>query len=90
VTVTVRYLGQGRRAAGRPAEEIEIEAGCTTTALLRMLAERHPDLRGLLLTEKGEPRPSTLLFVGEDQVDTSDRILRDGDRVTVLTPMAGG
>jgi molybdopterin converting factor small subunit len=90
VTITVRYLGQGRRAAGRSVEEIETEAGCTTAALLRTLVERHPALRGLLLTETGEPRPSTLLFVGDVQAEPGDRTLSDGDTMTVLTPMAGG
>jgi molybdopterin converting factor small subunit len=90
LSVTVRYLGQARRAAGKAVEEIEIDSGLTISALLRTVAERHPGLRGLLLTETGAPRPSTLLFVGDVQAETGDRPLCDGDTVTVLTPMAGG
>jgi molybdopterin converting factor small subunit len=89
MTLTIRYLGQARGAAGRSSETIQAEDGCTAAALLRALADRHPGLRGLLLTAAGEPSPSVLVFVGDDQAETTRR-LRDGDAVTVLTPMAGG
>jgi molybdopterin converting factor small subunit len=90
MTLTVRYLGQSQRAAGGAVERVRAEDGCTPAVLLRMLADRHPALRGLLLTETGEPRPSTLLFVGDVQAETAAQPLQDGDTVTVLTPMAGG
>ncbi len=89
MTLTVRYLGQAKGAAGRAVEAVEAADGCTAAALLRALADRHPALRGLLLTAAGEPSPSVLVFVGDAQAETPRR-LRDGDAVTVLTPMAGG
>jgi molybdopterin converting factor small subunit len=90
--VAVKYLAQVRQAAGCPAEAVELEGGCSLGELVRRLAERHGDpLRRLLLGPAGAPHDSLLLFVGEEQVRCeSGRELRDGDVVTVLTPMAGG
>jgi len=38
----------------------------------------------------GGVQPAILLFVGDEQVGPETVPLRDGDVVTVLTPMAGG
>jgi len=90
MTVTVRYFGQAQRAAGVAVEEVSAADGCTAEALLRLLAERHGEaLRRLIVTDAGRARPSTLLFVGAAQVEATAP-LRDGDAVTLLTPMAGG
>jgi molybdopterin converting factor small subunit len=87
--VEVRYAAQVRQAAGRAAEVVELDAPCTAAELVVRLAKSRAALRGLLLAEGGGPQRALLLFVGEEQVDV-DRPLRDGDVVTVLSPMAGG
>ena len=87
--ITVRYLGQAQRAAGRAAEVVDAADGCTVAAVLHTLAGRQAALRGLLLAADGSPRPSMLFFVGDEQC-AADRALRDGDVLTVLAPMAGG
>jgi molybdopterin converting factor small subunit len=89
--VEVRYAAQVRHAAGRAAEVIELEGPCSAAELVARLALSRPALRGLLLGEGGGLQPSLLLFVGDEQVDPGGaRPLRDGDVVTVLSPMAGG
>jgi molybdopterin converting factor small subunit len=90
--VAVKYLAQAKQAAGCPAETLELGDRCTLRELLRRLAERHGEpLRRLLLGPAGAPSEALLLFVGEEQVRwQTPRELRDGDAVTVLTPMAGG
>jgi molybdopterin converting factor small subunit len=88
--VEVRYLAQVRHAAGRAAEQVELEGPCSVRELVTRLAEaRGLPLRGLLLDGRGSVQPALLLFVGDEQVDAA-RPLRDGEVVTVLSPMAGG
>jgi molybdopterin converting factor small subunit len=87
--ITVYYMAQIKRAAGCGSETIEITAG-TLREFLRALGEKHDaTFRGLLLDDAGDPRKSLLFFVGEDHADLS-HLLKDGDTVTVLAPMAGG
>jgi molybdopterin converting factor small subunit len=89
--VEVRYVAQLRHAAGRAAEEVEVDSPCSAGELVARLAQAREALRGLLLDEGGRLQPALLLFVGDEQVDAGDgRPLRDGDMVTILTPMAGG
>ena len=86
MSVTVRYAGQARDAAGVASESLEADS---IDALLRVLAERRPSLKPLLLGEDGRPRPSLLVAVGDAQARL-DAPLRAGDVVTILTPIAGG
>jgi molybdopterin converting factor small subunit len=90
--VAIKYLAQAKQAAGCPAETLELDGRCSLRELLRRLADRHGEpLRRLLLGPAGTPSASLLLFVGEEQVRwETPRELRDGDAVTVLSPMAGG
>jgi molybdopterin converting factor small subunit len=89
--VTVRYLAQLRQAAGCTAETIDLDAPCSPQELLLRLADRHGDGFRQLLLDRGQPQPSLLLFVGEEQVrGDASRQLRDGDEVLILSPMAGG
>jgi molybdopterin converting factor small subunit len=89
--VEVRYVAQVRHAAGRAAEEVELEGPCAPRELVVRLAQSREELRGLLLDEGGAVKPALLLFVGDVQVDPGDpRPLREGEVVTILSPMAGG
>lgn len=90
--VTVKYLAQAKRAAGCAAETLELPGGCLLCELVQRLGERHGEpLQKLLLGPGGRPHEALLLFVGEEQVRAdTERELRDGDVVTILTPMAGG
>jgi molybdopterin converting factor small subunit len=87
--VTVEYLAQLKRAAGCAAEQVDFGGG-TLAELLRQVGDRHDDaFRSLLLTAELQPQKSLLFFVGEEPA-ALDRPLRDGERVTILAPMAGG
>ncbi len=92
VKVTVRYLAQLKRVAGVGLESLEAPADCRLPGLLEQLCRRHPAaFRAMILDQCGQPQPSLLLFVGDEQVRGSEeRPLHDGDCVTLLTPMAGG
>lgn len=83
--LTVKYLAQLKRAAGIASEEIEVEAGCTVSSLLAMLARRAERTVGRFYS------PALLVFVGEDLArPEAERPLQDGDVITLLPPMAGG
>ena len=88
MSVTVRFCGQAREAAG----EAPLTSVATRVAeLLKELAAKNDALRPLLLRADGSPSPSLLVVVGDEQVRVDDpRPLKAGDVVTVMTPIAGG
>jgi len=92
MTVTVRYMAQLRTAAGVAGEAIDLDGPCTASDLASDLATRHGDaLRRLLLGADGQLSPGVLVFVGDVQVGQGENIsLKDGDVVTLLSPVAGG
>jgi molybdopterin converting factor small subunit len=90
--ITIHYMAQLKQAAGTPAEQVILDAPCTVGELVRRLAEQHGEpLRRLLLDGQGGLQPTNLFFIGDEQVQPSDcAALKDGDVVTVLSPIAGG
>lgn len=90
----VEYAAQLRAAVGRQADEIELPDGSTLAELLEHLAshcgraaEPH------LLNDQGQVRPSLLLVLNDSAVFPSQAagtVLRSGDRVLLLPPIAGG
>ncbi|MBQ16874.1 MAG: hypothetical protein CMJ65_07090 [Planctomycetaceae bacterium] len=93
MNVTVEYAAQVKQVAGIGSESIELAAPCTIAELARQVAERHGGpLSNILLDGEGAPRRSILVFLGEDQVrwDDDSTLVRDGDTVTLLSPVSGG
>jgi molybdopterin converting factor small subunit len=90
--VAVRYRAQLKQAAGSAGEQVEVPSPCSIEELLTHLAGRHgAALRGLLFDAAGKRQPTILVFVGDVQVAPGEAAqLRDGDVVTLLSPMAGG
>src|SRR2546425_209675 len=82
--LTVKYMAQLKQAAGAPQEILDLKAGGSVQAALQALASRHGEhLRWLLFDARGNVHSAILLFVGEEQV-AADRLLRDGDVLTLL------
>jgi molybdopterin converting factor small subunit len=90
--VAVRYLAQLKQASGRPGEQLEVPSPCSIDELFSQLAQRRgPALRDLLLDAAGRRQPTILVFLGDRQVAPEESAqLREGDVVTLLSPMAGG
>jgi molybdopterin converting factor small subunit len=88
--VTVKYHAQARAAAGVGSELVE--GAATVQAVLEKIGQKHGDpLKSMILTTQGLPHPSILLFVGDEQVrGDSERSLRDGDILLMLSPISGG
>lgn len=89
MNVGVRFLAQLRQSAGRAAERLDLDGTPDVAALVRALAANDARLAGVLLTPDGRVQPTLLLFIGDEQV-RPDRPLRDGDEVTLMTPISGG
>lgn len=75
-----------RLAAGR--DEIELD-GTTAGALLMSLEERHAELRGWILDERGRLREHVNLFVN-DAPGTLESAVGPEDQVHVLQAISGG
>jgi len=92
IRISVRYMAQLKQGAGVTCEEIALSAPCSMRDLLLALADRHgTSLRSLLLTADGSLQPTILVFVNDEQVSANDGpALKDGDIVTLLSPIAGG
>jgi molybdopterin converting factor small subunit len=90
--IAVKFQAQLKQAAGTACEQIDIEPPCSVRQLVLQLTERHGrGLQQFLLDPSGRVQATVLLFVGDEQVRSEDRVaLQDGDVVTVLSPMAGG
>jgi len=90
--ITIQYGAQARTAAGTASESVEVEPGCGLRELIRQLAARHGQpFRELMLEHDGQPRPSNIAVVGEEMVRWNEpRPLRDGEVVTILSPISGG
>lgn len=88
--IHVSYMSQLRRLAGKGSEVVDLNEGGRLADLLCRIAEVHgPEFRAIALDADGKPHLSLLAFRSEEQL-AADEILADGDRVTLLTPMAGG
>jgi molybdopterin converting factor small subunit len=90
--LVVRYLAQLRDAAGVGAETVETAAAPHAADLVRRLADAHGGrLRSLLLNSANDVQPTILIFLGDEQIRAEQPVQwRDGDVLTLLTPMAGG
>ena len=92
MTITVQYETLFKRAAGTSSEQVDVDEPCRVEDVLQEVAGRHTEtLRPLLLDATGDVRPSVMIFVGDRQVTASDSpMLRDGDIVTLMSPISGG
>jgi molybdopterin converting factor small subunit len=89
MNVAVRYLAQLRQRAGCSAEQLALPGPCTVAEAVSELAARREPLRGVLLDAGGSVQPTILVFVGDEQVGR-DHVVRAGDELTLMTPIAGG
>ena len=79
------------RAAGG-TREVEVE-GRTVGEALASLRGTHPSVAHLILQESDEPRRAVALFLNDEDVRTLGRLeapVADGDRLSVVLPVAGG
>ena len=90
--VTVNYTAQAQDAAGTASEHVDLSDGQTVRDLLVKVSEQHGDrLRTVLVGGDGKPHGAVLVVVGYEQVRANDpRGLKEGDVISILTPISGG
>jgi molybdopterin converting factor small subunit len=90
----VQYMGQLRTAAGRSEEQIELAEPTTLAALLKQLASRlGAGAAPHLVTAAGHAQGGLLIVVNGSAIaapHSAETVLRTGDVVTLLPPIAGG
>lgn len=86
--IRVDYFAQIRRKAGVETEAVDMPDGATAVEVLKAV-EHGQEFQDLLFDDRGLLHP-TILFMINDLPAPPDQPLRDGDRVQVFSPVAGG
>lgn len=73
-------------------EELILEVGEDQTLhdIIRLVGIRLDNRERRLLLEEDQSVQSNLLIVVNDEMVTNNETLKDGDKISVLMPMAGG
>lgn len=92
--VRVIYLGVVRQKTGKTEEEYELADKSSLKDLLVKVSERYPLLKDIVggLSE-GHADPTLLVTLNEHSIKISESdntILKDGDRVMLMTVIGGG
>jgi molybdopterin converting factor small subunit len=79
--VSVTYCGPARSFAQTSRESIELSPSATLDDLLNTLSKRHGDLMP----------SSILIFIGDEQIAAASPVpLKEGDQITLVSPISGG
>jgi molybdopterin synthase sulfur carrier subunit len=81
VRVKVLFFAQIRDALGRRDDTIDLEDGCTVEDAVVLLRKR-PEWRTIASLP--------LRFAVDERVVGGEHVLRNGDRLALLTPVSGG
>lgn len=79
--ITVRYLAQARELAGTREERLESPSMMHVQEVISRIMETHPKLR--------EMQQSTRIIVN-GRITDENVLLKDGDQIAILPPIAGG
>lgn len=92
--VRVTYHAQIRSVVGRSSDELELPEGASVLALLSQIADHNPEpVRGHLFATSGAIRPSLMVIVNnspQPHESAAAAMLKDGDAISLLPPIAGG
>lgn len=85
------YGPLGRFAREHTPERVFPEPVALPEVLSAFLADCEPAAREIVFDAQGRVRPSLLVLVNDAQVSrTAPPTLKDGDKITLLTAIAGG
>ncbi|MCF8885607.1 MAG: sulfur carrier protein ThiS [Aigarchaeota archaeon] len=91
--VRTKYLAAMREFTEKPGEEIELPENATITTYIEEILKRYPEAKKYLLSNDGKLRDGINVAVNGDVVPRSryeQTLLRDGDEVVIIPPIAGG
>ena len=91
--VKIEYSAQMKKSIGHAVEEMDLPESTTVQDLVVKIATREGEpLSSFLLDATGQLGGSILLFLNDEQVLWAGpgAALKDGDVLTIATPIAGG
>ena len=94
--ITVQFLGQARQLSSIDHVTLHVEEGASVDELIPHLLTKSPDGLDVILCERSEDkkpqlRRSVMAIRNNETIDPSTRdLLKDGDELSLLPPMAGG
>ncbi len=81
IRVKVLYFGQTRDASGRGEEEFSLADRASLQALLALAKTKHGKL---------EKFDESMQIALNEEIAKGDELLKDGDEVALIPPVAGG
>jgi molybdopterin converting factor small subunit len=92
--IHITLHGAMRVVAGRSVVDLAFDdSSVTLDKTLEALIAAHPRVRPYLLDAGGDLRPALRVLLNNERLDLAARplpMLHDNDRLTLLTPVAGG
>ncbi|MEM0445518.1 MAG: ubiquitin-like small modifier protein 1 [Nitrososphaerota archaeon] len=93
ISVETRYYAYLREITGVREERVVLEEGSTVATLIEKLVGKYgPRLRDYIMTSSGELRPNIAIAINDLKIPDEPlrKALKDGDRVVIIPPIAGG
>jgi MoaD family protein len=93
--VEVEFFANLRDIVGGSKRVEKVSEGCTILDLLKILSERYgKEFRDFIFDHAGEVHPFVTIMINEKEYMKSttgfDVELKEGDKVAILLPVAGG
>lgn len=92
--VFVELNGVAREIAGSGEVEVELGEGATYRSVVERLAQLKPNLIGILIDPDGKTFLSSNMFIINGDMSRPamlmDECPRNGDRLTIISPITGG
>ncbi len=91
--VSVEFQGVSRVAAGTKETVLELAEGSTYNDIVRLLGQLYPGLIGSVIYAEDDRFDASFLNHATKRVIPQDRMQecpRDGDRITLMSILAGG
>jgi len=90
--VKVKYTAQLKKAVGQGEEQVEVDKKSQVKDLLNLLFyQRKEAFENMVFSSDGTFLDAVLLILNGQQIAyESSEILKDGDEVLIMSPIAGG
>jgi len=89
--VTIKYLAPICEMLKRTAEEVKVEESATLRDLIELISIKYGrHVKDHFFDDKMEFRPKFLISINGEVITNLHIILRDGDHIYFIQPIAGG
>ncbi|GAP11538.1 molybdopterin converting factor, small subunit [Bellilinea caldifistulae] len=94
IRITIEFTNLAKYIAGTPAIEVEFPRGITYGQIVEWLAERYPDMVGIIIQDDKKSLLNSNLFIINGEMAQPafrmDDTPKDGDRLTLVAVATGG